>query len=288
MNIIPAMLRTLPCVSFVIVSTTSLANQPSQSPSQPSGLVQLSDQELSDTKGQALFNLSYLAPNDAANLEQMRAASNIGFYKLALEGELELNLNAKKLQLGCGGINGVGGCDIDIDHLSLSGLSDTREGRVGSSAQLSNPFMEFAIKNPNSAATREIVGYRVSAERVQGLLTAGLENGLTPNGINSLSGFVRVQSDETGYIYGKAQTGARFLDARSNAPYVIDGASQTLNNEITAKVQVSVLNALGIGGLATINIKTIGGGLKYTCHAEYSFFASGCGGERQSSRVITT
>lgn len=272
MKIIPAMLHSLLCVSLVIASNVSLAEQPSPSSRPNPSLIALTDDELSDTKGQALFNLSYLAPNQAGNFESL---SNIGFYRLGLEAELELNANIRKLQLGCGGVNGTGGCDIDIDNLSLSGFGTTRDGRVDSSAKFTNPFMEFAIKNPNSASTREIVGYRVSAERAQGLLTAGLENGLVPNGINSLSGFVRVQSDESGYIYGKAQTGARFLDARANAPYTINGIDQNLNNEITAKVQVAGLSAIGLGGLATINIKTIGGGLTVPAMQNIPFIRSG-------------
>jgi len=272
MKTIPAMLHSLSCVSLVIASNASFAHQTAQSFNPNPSLVALSDDELSDTKGQALFNLSYLAPSQAGNFESL---SNIGFYRLGLEAEVELNANIRKLQLGCGGINGAGGCDIDIDHLSLSGFADTRDGRVDSSAKLTNPFMEFAVKNPDSASTREIIGYRVSAERAQGLLTAGLENGLTPNGINSLSGFFRVQSDESGFIYGKAQTGARFLDARANAPYTINGVSQTLNNEITAKVQVAGLNAIGLGGLATINIKTIGGGLNIPAMQNIPFIRAG-------------
>lgn len=218
------------------------------------GLVSLSDTEMSDTQGQALFNLSYLAPNDAANLEQARAGSNIGFYKLGLEAELELNLNARKLQLGCGGINGVGGCDIDVDNLSLSGLGSTREDRASSSAKITNPFMEFAIKNPNSASTREISGFRLSAEQVQGLLTAGTENSTVPNGINTISGFLRIQSDASGYVYGKANTGARFLEAKNGANYVVDGVPQTYNNEITGKIDS------GVG--AILSIKTVAGGLQ--------------------------
>ncbi|MEC7119425.1 MAG: hypothetical protein VXW65_05950, partial [Pseudomonadota bacterium] len=219
------------------------------------GLVSLSDEEMSATQGQALFNLSYIAPNDADNLEKQRvASSNIGFYKLGLEAEVELNLNARKLQLGCGGVNGAGGCDIDIDNLSLSGLSDTREGRAGSSAKLTNPFMEFAIKNPDSASTREIVGYRLSAEQAQGLLTAGTENSTVPNGINSVSGFLRIQSDETGYVYGRANTGARFLQATNNANYVINGVPFTLNNEITGRIETPVG--------ATLTIRTVSGGLQ--------------------------
>ncbi|MBL0231560.1 MAG: hypothetical protein IPP76_12485 [Moraxellaceae bacterium] len=159
----------------------------------------LSDEELSDTQGQALFNMSYLSPSDTGNFESL---NNVGFYKLGVEAEVELNLNIKKLQLGCGGVNGANGCDIDIDNLSLSGLgnsgvSDTsldadRVARAGSSAVLTNPFFELAIKNPNVAATRELVGVRLSAEKAIGLMTFGDENTATPNGINSLSGFMTV------------------------------------------------------------------------------------------------
>ena len=151
----------------------------------------LSDEELSDTQGQALFNLSYLAPGDRGNFE---TASNVGFYRLGIEAEIEANLNIKKLQLGCGGVNGAGKCDIDIDHVSLSGNSATSAGRVQSDAVLTNPFFEFAIKNPNQASTREVVGFRVSAEKILGLMTFGLENSNTPSGINSLSGYLNIGS----------------------------------------------------------------------------------------------
>ena len=163
---------------------------------------ELSDYELSDTSGQALFNLSYLAPTDSGNNE---TANNIGFYKLGIEAEIAANLNIKKLQLGCGGINGVGKCDIDIDNFSLSGLgnsaaplksntdsADDRAARVQSDAILTNPFFQFAIKNPNTAATREVVGFRIGSEAASALLTFGTENLSTPNGINSLSGYMNI------------------------------------------------------------------------------------------------
>ncbi|MEG2446824.1 MAG: hypothetical protein RSA22_11910, partial [Acinetobacter sp.] len=147
----------------------------------------LSDSELSAATGQALMSMSYIAPNDVANLEKNRSGgdTSIGFYKLGMEAELELNLNVKKLQLGCGGRNGPG-CDIDLDNVSLSGnptlvgtdynSATNRENRVGSSAKLTNPFIEFAIKDPGSASTRQMVGFRVSSEKAQGLLTIGTEN----------------------------------------------------------------------------------------------------------------
>lgn len=169
----------------------------------------MTDQQLSNITGQALMSLSYIAPNDAANLETKRVSnSNIGFYKLGMEADLSLNANIKKLQLGCGGVNGANACDIDIDNLSLSGLGNSassntgnaadRNARVGSSAVLTNPFIQFAIKNPDSASTRQIVGINLSTEKATGLLTFGTENlkdasnnGI-PNGINSLSGYMKI------------------------------------------------------------------------------------------------
>lgn len=156
------------------------------------GLTLLSDSEMAAETGQALFNMSYIAPTDAKN--KMGGAADIGFYKLGIEADLELNANIRKLQLGCGGVNGAGGCDIDIDNFSLSGVSETSEGRVASDAVLKNPFIEFAIKNPNSASTRELKGVRLSAEQAFGMLSFGTENSDTPNGINSLSGYLKLAS----------------------------------------------------------------------------------------------
>ncbi|MCH7296224.1 hypothetical protein [Acinetobacter higginsii] len=184
-----------------------------------STLQSLTDNELSAATGQALMSLSYIAPTDATNLETKRAGGDktIGFYKLGMEAEIELNANIKKFQLGCGGVNGANDCDIDIDNLSLSGLkldangkpvAMTREERASSSAKLTNPFLEFAIKNPNSASTRQVVGFRLSAEKAVGLLTAGTENSSTPNGINTISGYMKVQSDNAGVIKGYATTGS--------------------------------------------------------------------------------
>lgn len=170
-----------------------------------STLVPMSDAELSATRGQALMSMSYIAPNDSANLEKLRdSSSNVGFFKLSLDADVELNTNIRKLQLGCGGANGAGACDIDIDNLSLSGLSNTNDGRASSSAKITNPFIEFAIKNPTSTALREVTGLRVSAEAIEGLLTFGTENSQTKNGINSFSGYMVTQA--TG---GSVSTAAR-------------------------------------------------------------------------------
>lgn len=167
-------------------------------------LIQLNDSELSEVQGQALMSLSYLAPTDATNPMRNITSNNIGFYKLGLEAKLELNANIRNLQLGCGGSKGAGTCDIDIKNLALSGLPDSYDSngvpvynnrRASTSGELINPFIEFAISNPNSASVREVKGLRFSAEKISALLTAGLSNGQTPSttdGIQSLSGFMRV------------------------------------------------------------------------------------------------
>lgn len=166
-----------------------------------SGLVEMTDNELSAARGQALLSLGYTAP-DTSN-----ALKNFGYYKLGLEAKLELNANIRSLQLGCGGRNGAGACDIDMDNVSLSGPPDGKladgtptwsKGRANTSAMLTNPFIEFAIKNPTSASTREVSGFRLSAEEILGYLSAGTANDINSNGlstgggINSFSGFLKV------------------------------------------------------------------------------------------------
>lgn len=231
-------------------------------------LKSLSDTEMSATTGQALMSMSYIAPKDAANLDAartgLRDASNngVGFYRLGMEAELELNLNIKKLQLGCGGRNGAG-CDIDLDNVSLSGNpsivgnaatdagSETnRTNRVGSSAKLTNPFIEFAIKNPGKASTREMVGFRVSSEKAQGLLTIGTENSANPNGINALSGYIPVRSDSSGKIKGIIETAPSYFDASD--PY--NRISGTLNAPLGTKAKFH----LDQGGFWVPGFKNVG------------------------------
>lgn len=173
-------------ISVLITATLGL--------SQSYAMTALNDEELSEVEGQALMNLEYTAgSNGTDSLGQSYTQSNLGFYKLGLSAEIELNANIKKLQLGCGGSNNSirAGCDIDIDNLSLSGIPEAGQERPETSAKLTNPFIEFAIKNPTSAATREVMGFRVSAEKIVGLLTAGTNDG-TQNGINTLSGYMKI------------------------------------------------------------------------------------------------
>ncbi|OTG69328.1 hypothetical protein B9T25_01720 [Acinetobacter sp. ANC 4470] len=174
-------------------------------------MTSLDDQELSKVDGQALLNLEYLqGSNQTDALGVNYNQTNIGFYKLGLNAEMELNANIKRLQLGCGGSNGAGKCDLDIDNLSLSGLpadpNYTADQRTATSAKITNPFIQFAIKNPTSAASREVLGFRLSAEKISGLMTLGTENSATPNGLNSFSGYMKTKAAS-----GIAQTAERTM-----------------------------------------------------------------------------
>ncbi|WP_179992637.1 MULTISPECIES: hypothetical protein [unclassified Acinetobacter] len=172
----------------------------------------LNDTELSKIEGQALLSMEVQQGyKQVDNLNNTYDQSNVSFYKLGLEAEMEVNANIKKLQLGCGGINGASGCDIDIDNIALSGWQSgtdySSDDRAASSAVITNPFVQFAIKNPNQASTREVLGFRLSAEKIQGLLTLGTENSNTPNGINSFSGYMKTKAAS-----GEAKTASRIMN----------------------------------------------------------------------------
>nr|WP_174505410.1 hypothetical protein [Acinetobacter sp. Marseille-Q1620] len=187
------------CQLSQILFLSSISLVSAHSFAEAHGMKKLNDSELAEVQGQALMSLSYLAPTDSANKMQ---GQGIGFYKLGMEAELELNANIKKLQLGCGGVNGANGCDIDIDSLSLSGAPTSYDvngnpvfsnSRASTSALIKNPFIQFAIKNPNSASTRTVQGIQLSAEAINGFLTAGVDNlGNPKDGIRSLSGYMKI------------------------------------------------------------------------------------------------
>ncbi|ENV78580.1 MULTISPECIES: hypothetical protein [Acinetobacter] len=218
-----------------------------------SGLISMSDNELAATEGQALMSLSYIAPNDSTNLEKLRdSSSNIGFYRLGMEAKVELNANIANLQLGCGGANGAGACDIDIKNVSLSGLNDgtvTSGAQLGSptfsnprastSAQITNPFLEFAIKNPQTAATRQMVGFRLSAEAIEGLLSLGLDNNnalSATDGIQSLSGYLQL-ANLSGQVTTAASTFG--VSGSSNCAAIVgmpNGSCQAIAGKLNSTI----------------------------------------------------
>lgn len=172
-------------------------------------MTEMKDSELSDVSGQALMQMGKELGTGVS--------SDVTFYKAGLDAELELNMNIEKLQLGCTAtaINGQH-CDIDIDQMSLTGQADINgnfpDGRAATSALLTRPFFEFAIKNDDSKTLREVVGIRMSAENAKGMLTlgdqqAGSSDPGNKSGINSLSGYMVL-----GATSGVASTEARPMD----------------------------------------------------------------------------
>ena len=232
--------------------------------SQSYAMTALNDEELSEVEGQALMNLEYTAgSNGTDSLGQSYTQSDLGFYKMGLSAEIELNANIKKLQLGCGGSNNSirAGCDIDIDNLSLSGIPEAGQERPETSAKLTNPFIEFAIKNPTSAATREVMGFRVSAEKIVGLLTAGTNDG-TPNGINTLSGYMKIapatgstKTQETPFT--QSLTGKVNIDGCFNCPRTFVTSNSTIkipSMPVNFTTKEAILNG---SRLTSVNVKAL-------------------------------
>jgi hypothetical protein len=132
----------------------------------------LTDKQMSEHSGQALLNLGYVAPGESGNPN-----TNVGFYRLSLSSDLNLNANISKLQLGCGGVNGASGCDVDIDRVRFTGFvtANNIKNEQGPATDflLRDPYIELAIKNPTSASTREMVGMRFGARQAAGMMSFG-------------------------------------------------------------------------------------------------------------------
>ncbi len=215
----------------------------------------LNDEELAAQSGQALFNLSYLAAGQTGN--PMTSGSGVGFYTLSMEAEISLNANIKKLQLGCGGVNGANGCDVDIDNFSLGCVANSTgtcitlpptgnqktgiENNNASSNQnqmkdfvLTNPFYQFAIRNPNSASTREVIGVRIGAADVNGPMSFG--------SLNTFSGYL---------------TGFTNLEMQGQGPRTENSAANQEDVAVTCK--------------APINCPDAGGRSSFTGMADYRY-----------------
>lgn len=173
--------------SFAYANATTLDAASEVSNAANTHLVQMTDEELSATQGQALMNLT--RTNDTSQ--------GLGFYRLGMEANLEINANIKKLQLGCGGSKGSG-CDLDIDNLALTGITETIGGSAGvpTDFKMTNPFIEFAIVNADNASTRSVQGFRFGALKTLGMMSFGDNTDTSKltddTGINSISADIGV------------------------------------------------------------------------------------------------
>lgn len=190
-------------------------------------MTELADGDLGQVEAQGLFWSDKITGSELLGSNAYSTPFN--FYRVGLDGELALNMNINKLQLGCGGVNDFvnpTSCDIDIDYAALMGRNGTNPGNPLSAFVLTRPYLEFAIKN-DGTGNREVVGMKIGAQSVDGAITSGRrygvgqtnqENMLSNNcagdsigpgalgchsGINSVSGFLgaemsiamRVQAD---------------------------------------------------------------------------------------------
>lgn len=161
-------------------------------------LKEIPESEMSDIRGQAVFYTDYVAPGESGNTNAVDGSTtpNVGFFRFGLNATMDLNASIQHLQLGCGGVNGAG-CDIDISNLSLTGVNAGSDGSYASSdAIITNPFIELAIKDPNSLSTRTLEGFRLGAFSILGRLSIGTNTNTTTTtddtGIKSLSGNLTV------------------------------------------------------------------------------------------------
>ncbi len=171
-------------------------------------MTSLDDSALSNITGQALIQMSQITGTGTSGTTGT-GSSGLTFYRLGFDGSIDLNANINKVRLGCGGINGAGGCDISINQLSISGNGCANRA-LNCDAVMTNPYIELAIANNNSPTTRSLEGFRVSAQNMSGLLSFG-QNGPTPSGINTFSGYMT-----TTPITGTATTMATNIGGRTD------------------------------------------------------------------------
>lgn len=173
-------------------------------------LSSLDDSAMADVTGQALI---------FSNKQQgTGTSSGITFYTMGLDAQMALNANIQKMQLGCGGINGSGSCDIDINNLSLSGQPGVggcpaSGSTVGCDFVMTRPAITLAISG-DGTPQRQIIGFQLSAQKALGLMTAGVNDG-TANGINALSGYFQIAATT-----GTTQTAPDGINTATN---VING-----------------------------------------------------------------
>ncbi|MDO8330238.1 MAG: hypothetical protein Q7T36_07190 [Fluviicoccus sp.] len=155
-------------------------------------MMEMTDENLDNVVGQSLFT-SNTATNGAFT-----------YYRLGIDAEMNMNLNINRLALGCDGAGATGTCDIDINRVRLHGISATPDttpldGAFNDSGpstdfMMRRPYLEFAIKNAGTAATREVSGMRIGALEALGGMSIGenpdVNNMADDTGITTISGYM--------------------------------------------------------------------------------------------------
>lgn len=180
----------------------------------------LEDSELTDVSAQAgsLFIADRIGPNELTNPDPS-GYSNFTFYRVAMDVRLDMNMNIAKFQLGCGGVNdyltGTGVCDLDLDYVGFMGINANNDRPATNGPDsvftLTRPYVEFAVKN-DGTATREIVGLKVGAQKINGAIRIGRDY----LGISTLGNESNLVNQEHGGTCSTtATTGAGVLNCHS-------------------------------------------------------------------------
>jgi hypothetical protein len=163
------------------------------------GMDELDDAAMQAVTGQALLVSDKL--NGVAN-------SNHTFYRMALDVELLTNMTIDRLQLGCGGFNDAvvnNACDLDLEYVTLMGRGAGQSGAPGSGTpadsyfKMTRPYIELAVKNDGDPTRREIIGFKIGAQTVDGFM--GVGRYLTPGTAEATAAGCTNATDGQGAYY---------------------------------------------------------------------------------------
>lgn len=236
------------------------------------GLSEIPDADMGMIEAQAgsLIIADRIAPNELTSVAGDR--TGFSYYRMGIDGKLDFNANISKLQLGCGGVNNLltgPGCDIDIDYVSFMGINadGNAPGIAGSPFQMTRPFVEIAFKNENNPAKREMVGFRLGAQSINGALGLGREYAVGETNL------------ERGGICGSGTSGPGLAACHAG----INSVSGYLGLELSAAIQADAKLDLGLFGDLPVTLNTCFGRMtpaKYGCSSSTAPFLVDAGGTR--------
>lgn len=215
------------------------------------GMVEMDDSSLGHEVAQAgsLILADRIGPNELTGAGAANTYANFSYFRMGLDAKLGLNANMSKLQLGCGGVNDMlngAGCDLDIDYVGFMGLNAAMDkpGAPGSLFEMTRPFIEIAVKNENNPALREVVGFRIGAQSINGAIRMGRD--YTNQGFADVtSANTTITNQETGASCNPSRTAGALAAGCHSGINSLSGYLAGL--EISAGMKAKmIVNVLGI------------------------------------------
>ncbi|MDF3029883.1 MAG: hypothetical protein K0R03_441 [Moraxellaceae bacterium] len=202
---------------------------------------EMDDESLAGVSGQSLFT-SNTTTNGAFT-----------YYRIGIDAEILLNTNINRLALGCDGAAGTGICDIDLSRARFAGVSasSTTDSGPATDFLLRRPYIEFAVKNAGTAASRELSGFRVGAVETLGMLSIGENPNINDlnddTGIQRLTGFMTATLTNTRLTdVGVTTFGACCVVGPTTATVSSHTQAVTLRRSTTATFSRMTATASGI------------------------------------------